>query len=274
MDPNNIKNIEIDLFLEALLLRHGYDFKNYARASIKRRIIKLLNDTEHQKISEMIPDLLYHESFFQKCIYNFSITVTEMFRNPSFHKSVRKNIIPYLKTFPFIKIWHAGCASGEEVYSFAILLKEEGLLDRSTIYATDFNDLAIEEARKGIYSLKDFKLYIENYKKAGGKRSLSDYCHCQYDSVIIDKPIKESVTFANHNLVTDQVFGEMNLIVCRNVLIYFDQILQKRALDLFSQSLRPNGFLALGDKESLRFSGIEDDYKKIDEKWKIYQKTT
>ncbi len=272
MKATQIKKIEINLFLEALLQRYGYDFSNYARASMKRRVMRVLAETGQKTVSEMIPDLLYDESFFAKCIREFSITVTEMFRNPDFYQAIIEKVVPYLKTFPYFKTWHAGCATGEEVYSFAIILKEEGLLDRATIFATDFNELAINKAKQGIYSIKDVKDFTVNYQAAGGKCSFSEYYHAGYDSIIIDQSLRKNITFAGHNLVSDQVFGEMNLIVCRNVLIYFNQTLQNRVFDLFNDSLRINGFLALGDKESLQLSGIEKNYKVIDSRWKIYQK--
>jgi chemotaxis protein methyltransferase CheR len=220
----------------------------------------------------LIGSVLYDEAFAHKVILEFSVAVTEMFRDPTFYVSVRKNVIPYLKTFPFIKIWHAGCASGEEVYSLAILLQEEGLYERSTIFATDFNEVILEKAREGIYPLKDIRQYSANYARAGGQASFSDYYHAQYDSAIIDRTLKRNITFASHNLVTDGVFGEMHLIFCRNVLIYFDRPLQDRVLQLFDESLEHGGFLCLGTKESLDFSSVSGHFKGADTQEKIYQK--
>ena len=267
-----IEKIEIDLFLEAIFKCYGYDFQLYARASIKRRIKHLMKKNGYNRISDMTSDILHDPSVFEKVVYDFSITVTEMFRDPSFYQSLRNKIIPYLKTYPFIKIWHAGCATGEEVYSLAILLKEEGIYNKATIFATDFNEHALDVARQGIYSLKDTQKYSTNYQKAGGKASFSDYYYARYNSAIMRKSLSKNVTFANHNLVTDGVFGEMHLILCRNVLIYFNKDLQNKVLTLFNESLIHGGFLALGSKETLSFSSIENDFKPIDKKNKIFRK--
>jgi chemotaxis protein methyltransferase CheR len=275
---NNVENIEINLLLEAIYQRYGYDFRNYAKASIKRRILAFLASnpsiagTEDSGISKIIPHILYDEDLFQELLQSFSITVTEMFRDPEVFKVLREKVIPYLKTFPHVRIWHAGCSSGQEVYSMAILLKEEGLYDKATIYATDFNDEALENAKKGIYNLDMGKEFSKNYQKSGGKKSLSSYYYAEYDGIIIDKSLRENVTFSNHNLVLDGSFGEMHLILCRNVLIYFDKTLQGRIFNLFDQSLCDNGFLVLGSKESLSFSTAEKDFSIFDKKSKIYQK--
>lgn len=268
----DVEKIELNLFLEALFQRYGYDFRNYSRASIRRRIRHMMIHTGHDHLSELISNVLYDETFAHQVILEFSVAVTEMFRDPTFYVAVREKVIPYLKTFPFIKIWHAGCASGEEVYSLAILLKEEGLYDRATIFATDFNEVILEKAREGIYPLKDIRQYSTNYAKAGGQASFSDYYHAQYDSAIIDRTLKRNITFASHNLVTDGVFGEMQLIFCRNVLIYFDRPLQNRVLQLFNESLENGGFLCLGSKESLDFSSVVDHFKGIDVQERVYQK--
>ncbi len=274
----NIENIEISLLLEAIFQRYGYDFRNYARASIKRRLLTFLAtypqlvETEDEKISRLIPQILYDEDLFQKLLQYFSITVTEMFRDPESFKTLRERVIPYLKTFPHVRIWHAGCSTGEEVYSIAIILKEEGLYDKATIYATDFNDEALDNARKGIYKLENGKEFSKNYQKSGGKKSLASYYHANYDAMIFDKSLRKNVTFSNHNLVLDGSFGEMHLILCRNVLIYFDKTLQNRIFNLFDESLCDNGFLVLGSKETLSFSNTEKHFSVFDKKWKIYQK--
>lgn len=274
----NIENIEINLLLEAIFQRYGYDFRNYAKASIKRRILSFLAihpkliKSDDDNISQLIPKILYDEDLFQELLQYFSITVTEMFRDPEVFKILREKVIPYLKTFPHVRIWHAGCSSGEEVYSMAIILKEEGLYDKTTIYATDFNDEALNIAKKGIYKLEQGKEFSKNYQKSGGKKSLASYYHAQYDAIIIDKSLRKNVTFSNHNLVLDGSFGEMHLIICRNVLIYFDKTLQNRIFSLFDESLCDNGFLALGSKETLNFSNVEKDFTAFDKKWKIYQK--
>jgi chemotaxis protein methyltransferase CheR len=269
---SDIERIEINLLLEAIFNRYGYDFRHYAKASIKRRIKNLLRKNNIKYISELIPEILHNESFFEQNVYDFSITVTEMFRDPGFYKSLKEDIIPYLKTYPFIKVWHVGCATGEEVYSFAIFLKEAGLDKKTTIYATDFNEEALKTAKEGIYSLEAVKKFTANYQKAGGQHTFSDYYHAKYKSAIINQNLKANITFANHNLVTDGIFGEMHLIFCRNVLIYFDKNLQNRVLRLLDESIIRKGFLALGSKESLSFTAIENKYNITDGKNKIYQK--
>jgi chemotaxis protein methyltransferase CheR len=270
--PDDIEEIEVNLFLEAIFQRYGYDFRHYARASVKRRMQRLLEITGCATVSEMIPRLLHDDDFSQTAIQGFSIAVTEMFRDPDFYRAVRQTVVPYLKTYPYIRVWHAGCAMGEEVYSLAILLQEEGLYDRSTIFATDFNDAVLDKAREGIYSLKDMRQYSLNYLSAGGIRSFADYYHAKYELAIMDPSLKRRVTFASHNLATDGVFSELQVIFCRNVLIYFDKELQQRVLGLFAASLVPGGFLCLGSKESLQYSDMIDQFKAIDERASIYQK--
>ncbi|MBF0509568.1 MAG: protein-glutamate O-methyltransferase CheR [Deltaproteobacteria bacterium] len=267
-----VQDIEIDLLLEAVFLRYGYDFRHYARASVTRRVKSFLAKSGFKKVSEMIPQLLYDELFFEKLVQDMSITVTEMFRDAEFFKVLREKVIPHLKTYPFVKIWHAGCATGEEVYSLAIVLQEEGFYDRATIFATDFNQVALDKARQGVYRLDRMKDFTANYQRSGGSRSFSEYYHARYDSVIINQSLKRNITFAHHNLVTDTVFSEMHFVLCRNVLIYFDKALQDHVLKLFYESLIHGGTLALGSKESLKFSGVEKYFKDIDEKWKIFRK--
>ena len=220
----------------------------------------------------MIPELLHDRAFFEFFLEQFSITVTEMFRDPFVYQSIRTKVIPVLKTYPFIRIWHAGCASGEEAYSLAILLKEERLYDRCTIFATDFNDVALQKASDGIYDVERAKEFTRNYQQAGGVRSFSEYYHAQYGHIVMDQSLKRNITFANHNLVTDGVFTEAHLILCRNVMIYFDKILQNRALTLFRDSLVRGGLLCLGTKESLQFSEVESNFKVEDGKARIYKK--
>ncbi len=272
MTKHEIEHIEVQLFLEALFARYGYDFRNYARASVKRRIRGILKKSGHHRICELIPQLLYDEAFFLDIVHDFSITVTEMFRDPGFFLAFREQVVPYLKTYPYVKIWHAGCASGEEAYSLATMLQEEGLYKRATIYATDFNDAALEKARSGIYALADVQKFASNYLKAGGTSSFSDYYHAQYDSAIMNIQLREKILFANHNLVTDAVFSEVHVVLCRNVLIYFNETLKNRVLHLFHDSLIHKGFLCLGSKESLHLTEIFDTFKVIDRKHKIYRK--
>jgi chemotaxis protein methyltransferase CheR len=271
VEKANIEQIELELLLEAIYQRYGHDFRQYSQASVKRRVLHHLARTEFPTISELMAHILYDPALFQSLLFDMSVTVTEMFRDPWFYATLREQVIPFLKTFPFINIWHAGCATGEEVYSLAILLKEEGLYQRAHIYATDFNDVALEKAKTRIYPLDRIKEYTENYQKAGGKHSLADYYRAQYQSVIFDADLQKNITFANHNLATDGVFGEMHLILCRNVLIYFDRSLQDRVLALFYNSLLYNGFLCLGSKETLHFSHIKAHFIEVAAKEKIYQ---
>lgn len=266
------EELEIDLLLEAILRRHGYDFRGYARASLTRRIHKGRSEMGYSRISDLIPKIIHDKIFFKRFVRNLSVHVTEMFRDPDFFKAFRESIIPYLQTFPFIKIWSAGVSSGEEVYSLAILLKEEGLYDRARIYATDFSDTILEKAEKGIYPADLIKESTRNYQSSGGKSSFGNYYYAGYDSAIFDRTLRQNIVFANHNMVTDAVFGEMDLILCRNVLIYFTTELQNKVLALFSESLRPNGFLCLGSKETLDFSGVQRQYTQFVEGQRIYQK--
>jgi len=272
MKLSDIENLEIELLLEAIYQRYGYDFRCYARASIRRRILHFMHLTGAGSIAAMIPQLIHDESFFEKMVREFSITVTEMFRDPLMFLALRKEIIPRLKSYANIKIWHAGCATGEEAYSLAILMEEENLGKRATFFATDFNDSALQKAKEGIFSLDNARQYSHNYQLAGGKVSFSDYYHAQYGSMAIKSALKNTITFANHNLVIDQVFTETHLILCRNVMIYFNKDLQERVLQLFYESLIYGGFLCLGTKESMLFSKFRDKFKEIDTTNKIYQK--
>lgn len=271
MDNQEIERIEINLLLNAILQRYGYDFTNYAQASIERRIRGFLSRSGYTHITDLLPVLMHDEIFFEQFVREFSITVSEMFRDPQVYQFIRQTIIPFLKTYPYIRIWHTGCAAGQEVYSMAILLKEEGLYDRSTIFATDFNDAALEQAKEGIYDLSSVKDYTTNYQLAGGTGSFSEYYHARYDAIKIDPSLKKNITFANHNLVTDGAFGQMHFIMCRNVLIYFNDKLKNRALNLFKESLIYGGFLCLGSKENLLFTSVEKDFNSIDNNSKIYQ---
>lgn len=272
MKLNEIENLEIQLLLETIYLRYGYDFRSYARASIRRRILQFMQRTGAESIAEMIPWLFHDESFFQKMVKEFSITVTEMFRDPSMFRSLRENIIPLLKSYPYLKVWHAGCATGEEAYSLAIVMAEEGLGQRTTYFATDFNNAVLQKAKEGIFSLDYAQKYTTNYQQAGGRKSFSDYYHARYGGLAMKADLKKNITFANHNLTVDQVFSESHLILCRNVLIYFDKKLQERVIGLFYESLVYGGFLCLGMKESLLFTGYQDKFREVDTKNKIFQK--
>lgn len=274
VDLINIKNIdiEIELFLEAIFLKYGYDFRGYSRAHIKRRIIHRVKMEGFENVSQMQHKILEDREFFQKVLSDFSINVTEMFRDPSFFYTVRKEVLPILKSYPHIKIWHAGCSTGEEVYSMAILLKEESCYKRSQIYATDFNDKVISKAREGIYSIDAIREYTLNYQNSGGAQSFSDYYIANYNYAILEQSLKEKIIFAAHNLTSDGVFGEMNMIVCRNVLIYFNKELQNKVIKLFYESLCHGGFLCLGSKESLRFTDYNEHFEPVVEGEKIYRK--
>lgn len=271
---NNLENedLEIRLLLEAIFLKYGYDFRDYSKAHLKRRIMHRLSLSELNTISQMQHQVLYDRAFLETLLKDFSINVTEMFRDPPFYKVFRREVVPVLKTYPYIKMWHAGCSSGEEVYSMAILLKEEGLYERTQIYATDFNVEVLEKAKQAIYPIDDIKDYTYNYQQSGGLASFADYYIARYDSVILDHALKKKIIFADHNLVTDGVFGEMHVIICRNVLIYFNRDLQNKVFKLFYESLRNGGFLGIGTKESLRFSDYMEKFDIISENLKIYQK--
>lgn len=265
------EKIEIDLLLEAIYRKYHYDFKDYSRAHLKRRLKYRLHMAQLDNFSHMQHRVLADRRFFETLLLDLSINVTEMFRDPSFYLSVRQEVIPRIKNLPFIKVWHAGCSTGEEVYSMAILLKEEGIYDKVQIYATDFNSLVLEKAKEAIYPIELIKEYTVNYQKGGGLNSFADYYSARYDSVILDPSLKDRIVFADHNLVTDGVFGEMNVIFCRNVLIYFTKKLQSRVVKLFVDSLAPTGFLCLGSKESLQFSEHFHCFDTIVDKEKIYR---
>lgn len=272
MNELDLEQIEITLLLEAAYHRYGYDFRSYACASIARRVRQFLTLKRLQTVSELIPLILRDESLFSEMAQHFSICVTEMFRDPFFYQALREEVVPLLQTYPFIKVWHAGCATGEEVYSMAILLREEGLSERSMLYGTDFNDHTLQIAKQGIYSADQMKTYTRNYLEAGGKQSFADYYTAQYTSAVLNSSLKDRVTFANHNLATDAVFGEMHVVCCRNVLIYFNNELQNRALELFRDSLVRGGFLCLGTKEDIRFTSVADDFEVVDARYRIFKK--
>ena len=270
-EKRDIEDIEIDLLLEAVYQASGYDFRSYARASIVRRMRRFLSLNGCSNISGMISRVLHDQEFLHRIIQHVSVSVTEMFRDPFVFKVIRREIVLLLNTWPRVKVWCAGCATGEEVYSLAILFKEEGFYDRSTIYATDFNDSSLKTAEAGVYPAEKIREATRNYQEAGGRDSFSQYYHSNYGAAVLDGSLKERIVFANHNLASDQVFGEMHLIFCRNVLIYFNRDLQNRALRLFTDSLVHGGFLCLGSKEDLQFSEVGDLYKIVNKKAKIYK---
>lgn len=269
----NNEEIEINLFIEMLFQKYGYDFREYSKAHMKRRIKHRIGiETEIKSISELTHKVLWDENYFKKIITDFSINVTEMFRDPSFYRIIREEVVPILKTYPYLKVWHAGCSTGEEVYSMAILLHEEGLLKRTQIYATDFNDVVLKKAKAGIYPSENMTYYEKNYSRSGGKKNLADYYSEAYENIIFSKDLKNKILFTNHNLVTDGVFGEMNLIICRNVLIYFERSLQNKVFKLFYDSLCHGGILGIGSKETLQFSDVYKDFSVIDQEEKIFKK--
>ncbi len=267
-----VEDIEIRLLLEAIYQLYGYDFRSYSPASMRRRIMHRLTMSGFSTVLEMTDRVLRDRQFFVTLLNDLTVNVTEMFRDPEFYKAFREEVVPVLKTFPFIKIWHAGCSTGEEIYSMAILLEEEGLYERAMLYATDIDKNVLAAAKKGIYPIHAFKQYTDNYRRAGGRQSLSDYATARYDSVIMEQRLKRNIVFADHDLATDQVFGEMHVILCRNVLIYFDRPLQQRVFKLFGDSLDMGGFLCLGTMESLRFSVNEESFDVVNRSLRIFRK--
>jgi chemotaxis protein methyltransferase CheR len=272
MHESEIKSIEIDLLLEALFKRYGYDFREYTRSMLERRIDNFQNDSAIFSMPELLSRVLREPTLFYNLISYFSINVTSLFRDPFFYAAFRKQVAPMLRTWPHIKLWDAGCATGEEVYSLAILLHEEGMFNRTTIYATDINASALETAKMGIYPLKIIQHGSLNYIESGARASFSDYYHAQYNAAKMDSNFSNNITFAKHNLTIDESFGEMQAIVCRNVLIYFNTSLQNRILKLFWESLEYGGFLCLGDKETIAHTEIEDKFETVDSYAKIYKK--
>ena len=272
MENKENEKIEIDLLIRAIYLKYGYDFRDYSKASRRRRILGRLSKSGLSTISEMQHKLLHDPVFFEKLLLDLTVNVSEMFRDPSFFRAVREIVAPELKKIPVLKVWHAGCSTGEEVYSMAILLREEGIFDTSTIYATDVNEEVLAKAKKGIFPIDRMKDYTRNYKMAGGLASFVDYYTAGYDRTIMDKGLRENIVFSNHNLVTDGVFGEVDLIICRNVLIYFNRDLQDRVFGLFADSLRSGGFLCLGSKETMMFSKHANSFENVVKKEKIYRR--
>jgi chemotaxis protein methyltransferase CheR len=271
-DENDLVDGEIIQLLNTVYEKFGFDFRDYSYAHIKRRIMNRLLLSNISSVPELKKKIISSDEYASLLLKDLSINVTEMYRDPDFYKRIREQVIPRLRTYSFIKIWHAGCSTGQEVYSMAILLKEEGLYDRSLIYATDFNQEVLNHSAEGIYSDELIKEYTRNHQLSGGKSSLSEYYTSRYNSVIMDRSLKENIVWANHNLVTDQVFAEVNLIMCRNVLIYFNKNLQNRVHHLFYESLVNGGFLCLGSKEALKYTSVADKYHEIDKPQKIYIK--
>jgi chemotaxis protein methyltransferase CheR len=267
-----LERIEIELLLEAVHRHYGFDFRGYAYSSLRRRVWKRIQAEGLGTVSALQDRVLHDADVMERLLDDLSVTVTAMFRDPGFYRAFREIVVPILRTYPFIRIWHAGCSTGEEVYSMAILLHEEDLYDRARVYATDMNEAVLRRAREGIFPLDRMQEYTENYIRAGGRRSFSEYYTSGYSGALFDATLKRNVVFAQHNLVTDGSFTEFNVVLCRNVLIYFDKALQTRVHGLFYDSLTMFGILALGSKESLRFSKYDGCYEPLVQSEKIYRK--
>ena len=268
----DLERIEIELLLEGIFRHYGFDFRAYAYASIRRRLWKRIEEEGLATMSALQERVLHEPAMMEKLLLDLSINVTAMFRDPNFYITFRKHVVPLLRTYPFIRIWHAGCSTGEEVYSMAMLLREEGLYDRSRIYATDINEVVVQRAKAGIFPLERMQEYTENYMRAGGNRSFSEYYTAKYGGALFDQTLTKNVVFSQHNLVTDRSFSEFNVILCRNVLIYFDKTLQSKVHGLFYDSLAMFGVLVLGSKETLRFMAHEECYQQIAPPEKIFRK--
>jgi chemotaxis protein methyltransferase CheR len=268
----DLERVEIELLLEGVYRYYGFDFRSYAYASIRRRLWKRIEAEGLSSVSELQALVLHTPEAMERMLVDLSVSVTAMFRDPEFYHVFRDHVVPMLRTYPFFRIWHAGCSTGEEVYSTAILLEEEGLLDRARLYATDINDAVLQQARSGIFPLNRMQEYTENYLRAGGKRSFSEYYTAKYDGALFSPSLTRNIVFSQHNLVTDRSFSEFNVIFCRNVLIYFDRQLQNRVHALFYDSLAMFGVLALGSKESLKFSQYEPCYERLHPREKLYRK--
>jgi chemotaxis protein methyltransferase CheR len=266
-----LEDIEVELFVRALKLRYGYDFTQYAPASLKRRVLQLVHAHQTDTVSTLTARLLHHADFLPHVLEGLSVPVSEMFRDPDVFAALREQVFPVLASYPQINIWQAGCAHGQEVYSLAILLEEAGLYERTQIYATDFNESALRHAQEGIYPAREAQLWSRNYLAAGGSHTLADYYSARYEFIKLDQRLRRNVTFANHNLVTDEVFCEAHLVLCRNVLIYFSDPLQDRTLALFRDSLVRGGFLCLGTRESLDFAPSASDFTPVDAARRIYR---
>lgn len=268
----DLEKIEIELLLDALYKWYGYDYRSYAYSSIRRRIWHRVYGEKLTTITGLQEKVLHDPACTKRLISDFSINVTEMFRDPLFFANFREKVVPILRTYPSIRIWHAGCSTGEEVYSMAILLQEEGLYDKTKIYATDINADVLKVAKTGIYPLDNMKKFTNNYIKSGGKQAFSDYYSVENSRVRFYPFLLKNVLFAQHNLVTDGSFNEFNVIFCRNVLIYFNKSLQTKVHDLFYRSLGMFGILGLGDKETISYTALSDSYKLVAENQKLYQK--
>jgi chemotaxis protein methyltransferase CheR len=271
-DRGSLERVEIDLLLEGVYRRYGFDFREYAPASLKRRLWRRIHAEALHSVSGLQEKVLHDPACMERLLLDLSINVTSMFRDPSFYVAFRQKVAPLLRTYPFTRIWVAGCSTGEEVYSLAILLEEEELYERTRIYATDINQAVIDRARAGVFPLDKMRAYTENYLRAGGKHAFSEYYVAAYEGAQFAPSLVENVVFAQHNLVSDRSFNEFNVIVCRNVMIYFDRSLQDRVHRLFHESLAPLGVLALGRKESIAFSPHAEAFEELDAQEKVYRR--
>ena len=269
---DDVDEIELSLLLEGVYRRYGFDFREYAPASLRRRVWRRVHAEGLTTLSALQDRLLHDPACMERLLLDLSINVTAMFRDPTFYIAFRQKVVPILRTYPFTRIWTAGCSTGEEVYSLAILLHEAGVYERTRIYATDINETVLDRARRGVFPLDKMREYTQNYISAGGERAFSEYYVAKYDGAQFQRSLMENVVFAQHNLVSDRSFNEFNVVVCRNVMIYFDRALQDRVHRLFYDSLVTFGVLALGAKESIRFSHYEDRYEELDAAERLYKK--
>lgn len=269
---SELEDIEVQLLLEGVARYYGYDFRNYALASLKRRIYSLLRAEQIKTVSALQDRVLHDPSCLERFLLAMTVNVTAMFRDPSFYLSFNAKVVPMLRTYPFIRIWHAGCSTGEEVYSMAILLHEAGLYNRCRIYATDMNAAVLARAKDGIFSLSKMQEYTNNYLKAGGTQSFSQYYTAAYEHAIIRPALREHITFSQHNLATDGSFNEFNVVLCRNVMIYFNKTLQEHVHHLLYDSLSMFGVLGLGQAESLKFTPHEHQYAEIVQGERLYRR--
>ena len=271
-EPPASFDIELPLFLEAVYLKYHYDFRSYVTASLKRRLKAALLHFRCDSLSQLQHRLLYDPATFRSLIDYLTVQVSEMFRDPQYFATLRRHVVPLLKTYPSLKVWVAGCSTGEEAWSLAILLREEGLLERTLIYATDINPTALETAERGIYALDRIPAFTENHRLSGGHGSLSDHYTAAYDNARLDRSLQKHIVFSDHSLATDSVFAEVHLVSCRNVLIYFNRALQDRAIGLFRDALCRQGFLGLGAKESLRFSQHAGAFRELVPHERVFRK--
>ncbi|MBP3955535.1 protein-glutamate O-methyltransferase CheR [Gemmata sp. G18] len=266
------EDIELRLLLDAIYRQYHYDFRGYSVASITRRLRQARERFGCRSFSQLQDRVLHESAVFPELLAYLTVQVSELFRDPAYFRAIREQVVPHLRTYPSLKVWVAGCSAGEEVYSLAILFREEGLEDRTMFYGTDINPEAIRKAEAGVYEIERVPLFTENHRLAGGKSSLSDYYTAAYGAAVFDKSLRRRAVFSDHSLVTDAVFAEVHLVSCRNVLIYFDRALQDRAIGLFKDSLVRKGFLGLGAKESLRFSAHAEAFTEFARDERIYQK--